>query len=70
MVRFGCMTAALLDAAVQTAETAERTPGVALMPMAAGLIAALALMAFFIRFAAKKGELDRKYDKHTFDKRK
>ncbi len=63
------MTGILLDAAVQAAETAERGPGTSLMPVAAG-IAALALMAFFIRFSAKKGELDRKYDKHTFDKRK
>ena len=64
------LTGILLDTAVQAAETAERGPGTSLMPVAAGLIAALALMAFFIRFSAKKGELDRKYDKHTFDKRK
>ena len=40
------MTGILLDAAVQAAETAERGPGTSLMPVAAGLIAALALMVF------------------------
>lgn len=69
-MRFDYPAAILLDMAVQTAETAERGPGTALMPVAAGLLAALALMAFFMRFAAKKGELDRKYDKHKFDKKK
>lgn len=71
MMIFGYPAAFLLDAAMQTAEaaaeTAEHGPGTALMPMAAGLLAALALMAFFMRFAAKKGEMDRKkYKEHDF----
>lgn len=74
MMIFGYPAVTLLDAAVQAAETAaetaERGPGTALMPMAAGLLAALALMAFFMRFAAKKGEMDRKYEKHHFDKKR
>ena len=60
---FDCPMAILLDTAIQTAETAERGAGTQVMPIAAGLLAALALMAFFMRFAAKKGELDRKYEK-------
>lgn len=60
----------LLDTAVQAAETAERGPGAQLIPVAAGFLLALAIVAFLMRFAAKKGELDRKYDRHRFDNRR
>ena len=53
----GFMTAQVL------LNTVERSSAVLLMPVAGGLIAALAIVAFFMRFAAKKGELDKERDK-------
>ena len=55
-------TAFLLDAAVQTEQVG---PGTAIIPIAVGIC------GFFMRFAMKKGEMDRKgYDPNKFGKGK
>ena len=62
-------TAFLLDAATQTAE--KTGPGTAIIPVAVGFLAAVGICAFFMRFAMKKGEMDRKgYDPNKFGKGK
>ena len=57
-------TAFLLDAAVQTTEKVG--PGTAIIPVAAGFLVAVGVCGFFMRFAMKKGEMDRKGN--SFDK--
>ena len=58
-------TAFLLDAAAQTTE--QVGPGTAIIPIAVGFLAAVGICGFFMRFAMRKGELDRKgYDPNKF----
>ena len=58
-------TAFLLDAAVQAEEAAG--PGTAIIPVAVGFLVAVGICGFFMRFAMKKGEMDRKgYDPNKF----
>ena len=57
----------LLDTAVQAAEAEAVGPGTAIIPIAVGFLAAIGICGFFMRFAMKKGELDRKgYDPNKF----
>lgn len=61
----------LLEAVAQTAEqTVERGPATLLIPVALGLLVALAICAFFMRYAAKQGEWDRRHDPNRFKRRK
>ena len=61
----------LLDTAVQTAEAEAMGPGTAIIPVALGFLFAVGICGFFMRFAMKKGEMDRKgYDPNKFSKRK
>ena len=62
-------TAFLLDAATQTAE--QVGPGTAIIPVAVGFLVAVGICGFFMRYAMKKGEMDRKgYDPNKFGKGK
>ncbi|WP_405726343.1 hypothetical protein [Anaerotignum sp.] len=62
-------TAFLLDAATQAPE--QVGPGTAIIPVAVGFLFAIGVCGFFMRYAMKKGELDRKgYDPDKFKKRK
>ena len=62
-------TAFLLDTAAQTTE--QVGPGTAIIPIAVGFLVAVGICGFFMRFAMKKGEMDRKgYDPNKFGKRK
>ena len=64
-------TAFLLDAAVQVADTEAKGPGTAIIPIAVGFLAAVGICGFFMRYAMKKGEMDRKgYDPNKFGKGK
>ncbi|WP_458398259.1 hypothetical protein [Anaerotignum sp.] len=61
-------TAFLLDAAAQTEQVG---PGTAIIPIAVGFLVAVGICGFFMRFAMKKGEMDRKgYDPNKFGKGK
>ena len=51
-------TAFLLDAAAQNTEKVG--PGTAIIPVAVGFLFAIGVCGFFMRFAMKKGEMDRK----------
>ena len=51
-------TAFLLDTAAQTTEKVG--PGTAIIPVAVGFLFAIGVCGFFMRFAMKKGEMDRK----------
>ena len=60
-------TAFLLDAATQAAEAERVGPGTAIIPVAVGFLFAVGICGFFMRYAMKKGELDRKgYDPNKF----
>ena len=62
-------TAFLLDAAAQTTE--QMGPGTAIIPVAVGFLVAVGICGFFMRFAMKKGEMDRKgYNPNKFGKGK
>ena len=64
-------TAFLLDAATRAAEAEQGGPGTAIIPVAVGFLVAVGICGFFIRYAMKKGELDRKgYDPNKFKKLK
>ena len=64
-------TAFLLDAATQAAEAEQMGPGTAIIPVAVGFLFAVGICGFFMRYAMKKGELDRKgYDPNKFKKLK
>lgn len=64
-------TAFLLDAATQAAEAEAMGPGTAIIPVAVGFLFAVGICGFFMRYAMKKGELDRKgYDPNKFKKLK
>ena len=64
-------TAFLLDAAAQVADAEAKGPGTAIIPIAVGFLAAVGICGFFMRFAMKKGEMDRKgYDHNKFGKGK
>ena len=57
----------LLDTAVQAAEAEAVGPGTAIIPIAVGFLAAIGICGFFMRFAMKKGDLERKgYDPNKF----
>ena len=61
----------LLDAAAQAAQAEQVGPGRAIIPVALGFLVAVGICGFFMRFAMKKGEMDRKgYDPNKFGKRK
>ncbi len=54
----------LLDAAVQAEQVG---PGRAIIPVALGFLVAVGICGFFMRYAMKKGEMDRKgYDPNKF----
>ena len=62
-------TAFLLDAAAQAAE--QVGPGTAIIPVAVGFLFAIGVCGFFMRYAMKKGELDRKgYNPDKFGRKK
>lgn len=64
-------TAFLLDAAAQTAETAiEEGAPLTLIPIAVGTICGIGVAGFFMRYAAKKGEQDRRNDPNRFKRLK
>ena len=63
-------TAFLLDTAVQVAEAEAMGPGTAIIPVAVGFLAAMGVCGFFIRYAMKKGEYDRRRDPNRFRVRK
>ena len=64
-------TAFLLDAAVQVADAEAKGPGTAIIPIAVGFLAAVGIYGFFMRYAMKKGEMDRKgYNPNKFGKGK
>ena len=64
-------TAFLLDAAAQAAEAEQVGPGTAIIPVAVGFLFAIGVCGFFMRYAMKKGQMDRKgYDPDKFKKRK
>ena len=63
-------TAFLLDTAVQTAEAEAMGPGTAIIPVAVGFLAAMGICGFFIRYAMKKGEYDRRHDPNRFQQKK
>ena len=60
----------LLDTAVQTAEVEMMGPGTAIIPVAIGFLAAMGVCGFFIRYAMKKGEYDRRHDPERFLKKR
>ena len=62
-------TAFLLDAAAQTTE--QVGPGTAIIPVAVGFLVAVGICGFFMRYAMKKGEMDRRgYNPNKFGRRK
>ena len=64
-------TAFLLDAAVLVADAEAKGPGTAIIPIAVGFLAAVGICGFFMRYAMKKGEMDRKgYNPNKFGKGK
>ena len=57
----------LLDTAVQAAEAETAGLGTAIIPIAVGFLAAIGICGFFMRFAMKKGDLERKgHDPNKF----
>lgn len=64
-------TAFLLDAAAQTAEAAIE-PGAALtlIPIAVGTICGIGVAGYFMHYAAKKGDRDRRNDPNRFKRLK
>lgn len=60
----------LLDAAAQTAEAIPEGAPLTLIPIAIGTICGLGVAAFFIRYAAKRGEQDRRNDPNRFKRLK
>ena len=60
-------TAFLLDAATQAAEAGQMGPGTAIIPVAVGFLVAIGVCGFFMRFAMRKGEMERKgYNPNKF----
>lgn len=60
----------LLDTAVQSAEAIPEGAPLTLIPIAVGTICGLGVAAFFIRYAAKRGEQDRRNDPNRFKRLK
>ena len=60
----------LLDTAVQATEAETMGPGTAIIPVAVGFLAAMGVCGFFIRYAMKKGEYDRRHDPERFLKKR
>ena len=58
----------LLNTAVQAAEAVG--PGTAIIPVAVGFLAAIGVSGFFMRYAMKKGEYDRRRDPDRFKPKK
>lgn len=63
-------TAFLLDTAVQAAEAEAMGPGAAIIPVAVGFVAAMGVCGFFIRYAMKKAEYDRRHDPNRFHQKR